>query len=77
MDLFNDQETNGEEPEKRKAAGWTGVVIAAATLPLLFYFRHIGKTDMGLNIGICLGMNLIVIRLRWNLRRHLWFWVSW
>jgi hypothetical protein len=72
--MFDDLETEEKDPERQKSTDWTGVIIGAALLPLLFYFRHIGKTDLGLNLCICLGMNLIVIRLRWNLRKHIWFW---
>lgn len=72
--MFEDLESEVKEPEQPKPTDWTGVIIGAALLPVLFYLRHIGKTDMGLNVFVCLGTNLLVIRLRWNLRRHFWFW---
>lgn len=31
---------------------------------------------MGLNVGICLAVNILVIRFRWGLRRHFWFWAT-
>ena len=43
-------------------------------LPVFFFFRHIGREDMGLNIGMCLGMFVIAIRIRWDLRTRFWFW---
>ena len=72
MDLMN--ESDEEKPDEKKT-DYTGLIAAAATLPLLLYFRHIGKFDLGLNIGICLGVNIIAIRFRWSLRRHVWFWL--
>lgn len=72
MDLMN--ESDKEEPEEKKT-DYTGLIAAAATLPVLLYFRHIGKFDLGLNIGICLGVNIIAIRFRWSLRRRVWFWL--
>ncbi len=75
MGLFDESEeagTDKEEPEK--PTDYTGVIIFAIVLPVLFIFRHFGKTDMGLNVSVCLGMNLLAVRIRWDLREHFWFW---
>ena len=67
-----------EEPEEKqteeKSPDYSGVIIFLALLPLLLFFDHIGKADVGLNLTVCVGVNLIAIRLRWKLRKHLWFW---
>jgi hypothetical protein len=73
MDLMNEPD---EEQSDEKEPDYTGLIVAAATLPLVWYFSHIGKADLGLNIGICLFANIIAIRFRWNLRRHVWFWAT-
>ena len=42
---------------------------------MLLLFIHWGKEDMGRSVFIVLGMILLAIRIRWDLRRHVWFWV--
>jgi hypothetical protein len=74
MDLF-DKDNPGAEPQKSKATDYTGVIIGAILCPVFFFFRYIGKTDLGLNVGLCLGMFLFAIRIRWDLRTRPWFWI--
>jgi len=71
--MFESLEEN--QPEERKPTDWTGVLIAAALAPVYFYLSHIGKDDMALSVVICLGMNLLAIKIRWDLRKRLWFWL--
>jgi ABC-type Co2+ transport system permease subunit len=64
-----------EESVEQKPTDYTGIIIAAALLPVLFFFSHIGKTNMGLNVFICLFINLFAIKVYWkSLRKHVWFW---
>jgi hypothetical protein len=49
-------------------------MIGAILLPVFLLFRHFGKTDMGLNAFICLGIALLVIKIYWKLRTRFWFW---
>lgn len=73
MDLMNAPD---EEKSDEKEPDYTGLIIIAAMLPLVLYFRHIGKFDLGLNIGMCLGVNMVAIRFRWNLKGYVWFWAA-
>ena len=72
MDLMGGPE--GHKPEEEKPTDYIGLIIGLALLPLVIFFDHIGKLDMGLNLCICLAVNLIAVRFRWNLRKHFWFW---
>ena len=76
MAMFDEHKTEDKESEKEKHTDYTGVIIGAMTLPVLIFFDQIGKTDIGLSVTICLGMNMIAIRLRWELRKCLWFWMT-
>jgi hypothetical protein len=67
-------DADSDEPEEPKPTDYTYGIILAVMLPAFFYFRHIGKTDLGLSVGICLAMCIIAIRIRWDLRKRLWFW---
>ena len=44
-------------------------------LPILLLFIYLGKADMGLTVFIVLGVSIVAIKIRWNLRKHLWFWL--
>lgn len=75
MGLFDEQNDGEREPEKNSSGNYLSLIIFACTLPVLWYFSHIGKTDLGLSIGICLAMNVVAVGMCWDLRRHWWFWV--
>lgn len=61
--------------EEKTLTDYTGLKIGAVLLPVLLLFIYLGKADMGLTIFIVLGVSMIAIKIRWNLRRHLWFWL--
>lgn len=74
--MFDELKTEeGQEPKGQRATDYSGVIIGAITLPVLILFDYLGKFDTGLSVTICLGMNLLAVRLRWELRRCVWFWV--
>lgn len=74
MALFDDLETEEQIPEKQGAWKYLGLIIIACTLPVVFFIWAIGTFDMGLNAGICLGMNTFAVGMCWDLRRCWWFW---
>ena len=41
---------------------------------MLLLFIYLGKADMGLTLFIVLGVSLVAIKIRWNLRKHICFW---
>jgi hypothetical protein len=64
------------DPREAKAlTDYTGLKIGAILLPILLLFIYFGKADMGLTVFIVLGVSLVAIKIRWNLRKHLWFWL--
>lgn len=62
------------ETPKRKRADWTGVIIGLILLPVYILFWLYGKEELGRSVFIVLGMMMIAIRIRWDLRKRLWFW---
>ena len=52
------------------------MVAFVLMLFIMFFCRHIGRTDLGLPIGLYLGMVMAAIRIRWDLRAHFWFWAT-
>ena len=64
------------DPREEKAlTNYTGLKIGAILLPILLLFIYLGKADMGLTVFIVLGVSLVAIKIRWDLRKHLWFWL--
>jgi len=75
MALFDEQKAEEREPEEQQSGKYLGLIIFACTLPVLLFFTYIGKTDLGLNLGICLFVNVLAVGMCWDLRRRWWFWV--
>ena len=74
MSLFDEPDSNANAPTEQKPTDYTAGVILAILLPIMLFFTHIGKTDVGLNVAVCLGMCMVAIRIRWELRTRGWFW---
>lgn len=60
--------------EAKTLTDYTGLKIGAILLPMLLLFIYFGKADMGLTLFIVLGVSIVAIKIRWNLRKHIWFW---
>jgi hypothetical protein len=46
------------------------------SLPVLLLFIYLGKWETGIGAWICTGLVVLVIRIRWDLRKHVWFWIA-
>jgi hypothetical protein len=65
-----------EEPEEKKPTDYTGLIIGATLLPVFLLFVHLGNPDMGLAVFVALGMVMLAVKIRWKLRKHVWFWAA-
>jgi hypothetical protein len=64
------------ENREKKPTDYTGVIIAAILVPVLLLFMYFGNEDLGMTVFIALAAVMVAIRVRWDLRRQLWFWES-
>jgi magnesium-transporting ATPase (P-type) len=65
------------DPHKEKRpTDWSGTIIGLLLTPVFFLIAFLSNADMALGACIVLGMIMIAIKIRWNLRRHLWFWAT-
>ncbi len=62
------------ETTKRKRTDYTGVIIGAIVTPVYILFWLYGKEELGRSAAIVLAMTMIAVRVRWDLRKRLWFW---
>lgn len=67
---------DAEPPQKKSSTDYSGTIIGAMLLPVLFLFIYIGKAELGFTACIVLAMSMIAVRLRWKLRKHGWFWAT-
>lgn len=65
-----------DPPKEKKAIDYTGLKIVVILAPVFLLFVFLGNADMGLAVCIVLGMIMVAIKIRWNLRKHLWFWAT-
>jgi hypothetical protein len=62
------------ENTEKKRADYTGLIIAAILTPVYVLFIYLGKEELGLTVFVVLGAIMVAVRVRWDLRRHVWFW---
>jgi magnesium-transporting ATPase (P-type) len=67
--MFDYEPHNAKEP-----TDYTGLKIGAMLVPVFFLITFLSSADAGLAACIVLAAILFAIKIRWNLRRHLWFW---
>jgi hypothetical protein len=63
----------GESP--RKLTVKVGYLILLCSSPILIAFAILGNVHLGFGAWICTVLVMFVVRTRWDLRRHVWFWI--
>lgn len=66
----------GDSPGDKSPADYTGLKIVALLAPVFLVFVYLGKAEMGFTVVLVLGMTLLAVRLRWRLRKYVWFWAT-
>jgi hypothetical protein len=63
-----------ETPKEKEPVDYTGLKIGALVAPVFFLITFLYNADAGLAACIVLGVMIFAIKLRWHLRKHVWFW---
>lgn len=63
-----------ESPKAKEPVDYTGLKIVALVAPVFFLITLLYNADAGLAACIVLGVILLAIKIRWRLRKHIWFW---
>ena len=63
-----------ESPNPKEPTDYTGLKIVALLAPVFFLIAFLSNADVGLGACIVLGMMILSVKIRWNLRKHIWFW---
>jgi hypothetical protein len=72
-------ETSGEEKavtKKRIGSFLWSITAAVLTSPLFFLFDSFGKPGNGRAAWFSAMTILIAMKVRWELRKHIWFWLT-
>jgi hypothetical protein len=63
-----------ESPKPKEPVDYTGLKIGLMTAPVFFLVTFLYNADAGLAACIVLGVMVFAIKIRWYLRKHIWFW---
>jgi|SRR5579884_1384975 len=65
-----------DPPKEKETVDYTGLKIVGILAPVFFLITFLANADIALAACIVLGMIMLAVKIRWNLRRHLWFWAT-
>jgi len=65
-----------EEQSLSEVTGKWAVIAMLCLSPLYILFIYLGQPGKGRAAWICSGVILISIKMRWELRKHVWFWIT-
>jgi hypothetical protein len=68
-------EGEGKEAPRKLTAKSAYIALLYA-VPIFILFCFLGKWEMGIGAWICSGLVFLVMRTRWDLRKHVWFWIA-
>lgn len=60
--------------QEKKNTDYSGLIIGAILLPVIFLFIYLGQENLGRSLCICFAALMVAVRIRWDLRNHFWFW---
>ena len=76
MLLANDIKNDIKAAKKIWLPWWAVLSLGAVSLPIYWLFDHFGRLNTALPTLNCAGMLGLTIAVKWNLRRHAWFWIT-
>jgi hypothetical protein len=61
-------------PKEKEPVDYTGLKLAALVAPVFILVTFLYNADAGLAAYIVVGVMVFAIKIRWYLRKHIWFW---
>ena len=65
-----------ESPKEKSPTDWSGTIIGAMLLPVFAVVTYFVNAEVALTACIVLGLMMLAVKLRWKLRKHVWFWAT-
>jgi hypothetical protein len=63
-----------DPPKEKEPPDYSDLIIALMLTPVFILVTYLKSADTALSVCVVLGMTLFAIKLRWYLRKHVWFW---
>jgi hypothetical protein len=63
-----------DPPREKEPVDYTGLKIGVMSLPVFLLVTLLRNAEAGLAASIVSVAILFAIKIRWNLRKHVWFW---
>lgn len=60
----------------RELTAKSAYIALLYALPIMLLFCFLGKWETGIGAWICSGIVLLAVRVHWDLRKHVWFWIA-
>ncbi len=60
----------------REVTAKLAYVALLYALPVFILFSILGKWEEGIGAWVCTTIVLMVVQVRWDLRRYFWFWIT-
>ena len=76
MSQMNELKREIQEAKKLHLSWRTRLLIFIIGAPTVFLFGVYGRLELAMPLIIIIGMHGLVIRFKWKLRRHAWFWIA-
>jgi hypothetical protein len=64
------------DSDEQTKTDYSGFIIFLLLVPVFLLFKYFGKVNLALPACTYLGMVLVAVRIRWSLRRYVWFWFT-
>jgi len=65
-----------DPPKEKEPVDYTGLKIGGILAHVFFLITFLSNADIGLVAYIVLGMVMLAIKIRWQLRKRVWFWAT-
>jgi len=60
--------------EEKEPVDYSGLIIGLTLAPVFLLVTYLRDADTALSVFVVLGMTLFAVKLRWYLRKRVWFW---
>ena len=69
-------DNDSHEDDEKEPTDYTGLIIGAILVPVFVLVDYLSNDDVALAVFIVLGMIMLAVKMRWDSRKHVWFWAT-
>ncbi len=76
IDLMETVKEKAEEKRKVSSRRRVLLRIMLMVIPVYLIFLYFGEEDVSRTASLALGVAVLAVAIRWDLRKHVWFWAT-